>query len=255
MNLLVSSAIMENIISGLVGAIIAFFGSILLIKFNYKDLFAKTVSQDRIVWLKQMREYAENLFCFIKEHNDLISDEDKNNYFKLKTQILLRLNVEKCNNKDKKTAEQEIFELLSDGEYSDIKDNLEAQNEKDLIFLFRTMLKDEWEKVKCEARGYDSIFSKKTKYNKVFLTAFIIKSVIIIIGIIYFGMILDVYFVKYISLDYVKCFTRVFYLIIAGAFIANETVKTFILTRKKYIKKPNDGRNKIKDKKNKANQN
>lgn len=232
MNLLISSGIIGNVLSGVIGAIIAFLGSFLLLRFNYKDLFAKTVSQDRILWLKQMREYAEDLLCYIRNHYEKDQrDESGKNYFDYIDPILLRLNVETTDITSKNTIEQKIFNLLN-CDFTEIKTNLYDQSDKGLIYLFRRMLKDEWEKVKCEARGYDSILSYKTKYNKVFLTAIIIKWVVTLATIIFAGAFLDVYIVSEIDLPWLEHFLRGFYMILVLAFLINDIVKTIILSKK-----------------------
>ena len=45
-----------SFIGALAGAVIGFVGSWLLLKYNYKDLFAKTVSSNRMDWINKFRD-------------------------------------------------------------------------------------------------------------------------------------------------------------------------------------------------------
>lgn len=45
-----------GIISGLVGVFLGFIASLLTLRFSYKQLFAQTVSQNRMDWINNFRE-------------------------------------------------------------------------------------------------------------------------------------------------------------------------------------------------------
>lgn len=191
---LLDNNVTGEILSGVLGAIIAFIASFLLLRFNYKDLFAKTISQDRIVWLKQMREYAENLFHYVRNNNSKEQrDYNGKTYYDYVEPILLRLNL----SVDKESDEGKII-LLIKGDFKTIKDNLNSGNENDLLCLFRSMLKNEWEKVKCEAKGYEDV-SNKNRFGKINFSQCIIKCIVFVGLYAFIGLIIGFYLFSYID--------------------------------------------------------
>lgn len=161
---------MEGLLSGIVGAIIGFVGSVLALRFSYKNLFAKTVSSERILWLKDMRKFVDELIWYLK------SNEDKKDIAKYTSPIILRLNTKKDKDLIKK------LKKLEDDPNSEKADDLRAD--------FSQMFKYEWEKVKCEARGFNN-YIKYYKGNRwsIFLHYLITTSVYVVI-MVFIGILL-----------------------------------------------------------------
>lgn len=162
---------MEEIIIGLAGALIGFIGSMLLLRFNYKNLFAKTISSERVSWLKDMRELVDNLMSELAK-------EDKSNVNQYTSKIILRLNP---NN------DEDLINYLKEIEADPNEANID-----DIRHKFSVMFKEEWEKVKYEAKGI-SKFIKYSKDNRCIMllhgigVAITYVSIFVIIGLLIFN--------------------------------------------------------------------
>lgn len=128
-------------IAALVTAIVTLFIAARTKRFNYNQLFAQTVSQSRNVWLIQMREYISKMLAVAQTTKDLYE------YYKVRNEIMLRINLAEAYHIELK---QQIERL----------DNFIYFNESTItaicnriIEISRQMLKEEWEKVKKEAKG------------------------------------------------------------------------------------------------------
>lgn len=155
----------EAATQGLIGAVIAFCGVVLSTgisfivalgtkRYNYNQLFAETVSQSRNKWLNEMRSFISAMLAEVQNPFPASKNSDgteqqnatirTNKYWKARNQIILRLN---------------ITETLQDSLYREIL-KLDCVNNSDkeqtiqnIIALSQLLLKDEWEKVKKEAKG------------------------------------------------------------------------------------------------------
>jgi hypothetical protein len=179
---------MNNIISAILGGLIALVGSFILNKFNYSDLFAKTVSSERIKWIKDMRNTITDFIVFLKVHQ-----KSNNNYFdierfeQLKNFLLLRLNPK---------IDRNSFDHFI---RSNINKSYDERNTIDVDKLYKDcedMLKIEWEKVKCEAQGYN------LKSNKEGLIVNLNDKMKLFLNDILIG--LSIYLLFIISLDYIN---------------------------------------------------
>ena len=136
----------EIMLTAIGGAIIGFVASLLALRFNYKQLFAETVSKSRNVWLNEMRE---NISILLAESSVKF---DKNNpsfdivtYHKAKNQVLLRMN------------NSEPLHLMLTKEIKSL-DNCTDENsvrmcQENILTTAEQILKREWEHVKTEAKG------------------------------------------------------------------------------------------------------
>ena len=140
---------MDNFFQGFAGALIgAFIGSVgtfFTLRYNYRHLFAETVSQSRNRWLNELREHLSVLLF----ESPTDGNGGKNpKYHIAKYQVLLRLNpnepkhllltqliaqLEQCKCEEKETIKQAILKT--------------SEN----------ILKEEWARVKQEARGKENV--------------------------------------------------------------------------------------------------
>lgn len=140
---------MQEIMQGLIGAIIAFIGVVLSVsislfvslktnRYDYNRLFAKTVSESRNKWLNEMRDFISTMLAEVKEPTPTAK------YWKARYEILLRLNM----------TEELHKALANEIETLDCNNNRnKEQTITNIISLSQLILKDEWETVKKEARG------------------------------------------------------------------------------------------------------
>lgn len=115
-------------------------GYIFTKRHNKKVIFNQTVSERRNIWLNEMREYISEMLA----QADI--SQNKNNipmeYYKAKNQVLLRLNlIEPLH----KMLSQQIESLDNCENYQNTRDKI--------IEILQAILKEEWEKVKSEAKG------------------------------------------------------------------------------------------------------
>ena len=125
----------QEVFSGILGAILGAGITALTIRFNYRDLYARSISASRMEWINNFRECA----------NSTIYSAEK-----ARTKILTRINL------DTTKRGNEYNKALSD-----ILNNIDFKNpyidnepyEKALIELTRKILEPEWKRVKQEAGG------------------------------------------------------------------------------------------------------
>lgn len=136
---------MEEWIAGLIGAIIGalitFIVSILTLRFNYKQLFAQTVSQSRNQWLNEMRE---NISIMLAEACKCMNTYKSREYYIAQNQVLLRMN------------NREPLHLMLTQEIKKLESctvNTFRTCEANILAISEALLKREWELVKKEAKG------------------------------------------------------------------------------------------------------
>ena len=156
--------------SEVIAAIIALSGAILSIgislfislgtsRYNYNKLFAKTVSESRNKWLNEMRDFISTMLAEVKNPCPLGKDKDicknaecqlhstdtrTNKYWKARNEIMLRLNL---NEPLHLMLKNEILQL------DNSKDDKDDKTVEKIILISQSLLKEEWEKVKKEAKG------------------------------------------------------------------------------------------------------
>ncbi len=146
---------MSELLSALIGTIIGAIGSFLLLRFNYRQLFANVVSENRIEWMNSLRTNLSKFLAnaeILREipHPSTQSKDTAQQYFTLKCSmfearelVTTRLNLAK-------EQQHLLFVALKNLDYMD--DNFIAQREY-IEELARKILRPEWESVKNEAKG------------------------------------------------------------------------------------------------------
>ena len=139
---------MDSIISALIGAAVGFLIVLFTVRFNYKQLFAQTVSQNRMEWINSFRgEVSEIIDClkmpFDRRKEYVYAAE------KARAKLLTRLNMDlsKPGNENNKL----LSDCLNGIDFSSRK-SYDAEIEE-LLELTRKVLEHEWKRVKQEAKG------------------------------------------------------------------------------------------------------
>lgn len=120
-------------------------------KYDYHRLYAETVSQSRNKWLNEMRDFISTMLAEaenINSQNPNNSEPQTNyEYFKARNEILLRLNLKEEEHRLLKENIQMLDTAIFNcsGQFDCLK--------KNIITVSQKILKDEWEKVKKEAKG------------------------------------------------------------------------------------------------------
>ena len=131
----------SGLICTLVGVLIGFVSSILTLRFNYKQLFAQTVSQSRNLWLNEMRE---NISIMLAEACKCMNTYKSKEYYIAQNQVLLRMN------------NSEPLHLMLTHEIKKLEhctvDTFRIC-EENILAISEVLLKREWELVKKEAKG------------------------------------------------------------------------------------------------------
>ncbi len=128
---------------GFVGAIVGALFTVAVTKLNN---YNQSVSQCRNKWLNDMRENISKMLACKKALDDAENTEKKielkREYEYAKNQTLLRLNLSENKHILLKVAIEEL----------DLQDYSEETAQK-IAEISRSILKEEWEKVKYEAKG------------------------------------------------------------------------------------------------------
>ena len=153
--------------SEVIAAIIALSGAILSIvisliislwtrRYNYNQLFAETVSESRNKWLNEMRAFISTMLAEVKNHCSLGKGKEicknadcqfksantrTNEYWKARNEIMLRLNL------------NEPLHLMLKNEILQLDNGKDDKTIEKIILISQSLLKEEWEKVKKEAKG------------------------------------------------------------------------------------------------------
>lgn len=153
--------------SEVIAAIIALSGAILSVgisliislwtrRYNYNQLFAETVSESRNKWLNEMRGFISTMLAEVKIPCSLgkgkkicknaycqfkSADTRTKEYWKARNEIMLRLNL------------NEPLHLMLKNEILTLDNNNNKKTIENIISISQLLLKEEWEKVKKEAKG------------------------------------------------------------------------------------------------------
>lgn len=153
--------------SEVIAAIIALSGAILSIgisliislwtrRYNYNQLFAETVSKSRNKWLNEMRGFISTMLAEVKNSCSLgkgkeicknadyqfkSADTRTKEYWKARNEIMLRLNL------------NEPLHLMLKNEILQLDNGKDNKTIENIISISQLLLKEEWEKVKKEAKG------------------------------------------------------------------------------------------------------
>lgn len=150
----------ESLLYGFFGAVLGGIISFLTLRFNYKELYARTVSSNRMAWINKFREevaiIAATMKCGVNRIN-----EDKNmskivyDAEKARARLLTRINMNI--NKNGNEYNKVLSDILNDIDFSDTTH--ETQQRIDILLdISRKILETEWKRVKNEAGGkkYDT---------------------------------------------------------------------------------------------------
>lgn len=115
--------------------------SLLTRRYNYNQLFAETVSDSRNVWLNEMREYLSEMLAQADKAQNSYKPLE---YYRARNQVVLRLNLKESLHL-MLLQQIKILDNCTIASYPTTRDNI--------IEISQIILKEEWEKVKLEAKG------------------------------------------------------------------------------------------------------
>lgn len=146
-----------GLIGGLIGSLITLVIGLLTTRFSYNNLFADTVSKSRNNWINIWRDELSNFLaiadmlrhetttkkaCNEHEYIELLKE-----YHIAKNKIIMRLNLNE-------KRHQEVYLLINKIAYEESLGNDDYKVAKEaLMAVSRDLLKEEWERVKLEAKG------------------------------------------------------------------------------------------------------
>lgn len=154
---------MDGWFSGIIGAAIGFLASWLMLKYNYSQLFAQTVSSTREKWLCIFRENLAKFLACAERLNECPSNVHSMQEKGINNEVVcLRCELEKEKleaygmivsrlNMDE-SVHREFFYLLSECFSEKYICDFALKREK-LYNSARKLFKIEWERVKREAKG------------------------------------------------------------------------------------------------------
>lgn len=144
--------IIFTLIGAFIGAFATMFVGILSNRFSYKSLFAETISKSRNNWINIWRDEISN-FLAISDMLRFEKGKIDDNYIELmkeyhiaKNKIIMRLNMNE-------KRHQEVYLLINKIAYEEIDDEEYRVLKESLMAVTQDLLKNEWERVKLEARG------------------------------------------------------------------------------------------------------
>ena len=145
--------LLSGLIGAIVGALIVFITSILTLRFNYHQLFAETVSKNRMEWINVWREnISKFLSCAEILHTNVKTDDNKKELLEYEKELLeaRAMVITRLNTHEKDHIL--MYGALTQIDYSPSSSAFYAQQVA-IIELARKILKPEWERVKSEAKG------------------------------------------------------------------------------------------------------
>lgn len=122
---------------------ISFIVSLWTRRYNYNQLFAETVSESRNKWLNEMRDSISTMLAEAQFPNPKPRTFTKK-YWKARNEIVLRLNLTE-------PLHQALFNEIK--QLDCINNSNQEQTINNIITFSQEILKEEWEKVKSEAKG------------------------------------------------------------------------------------------------------
>ncbi len=149
-------------IGGIIGVVVGFLGSWLALKFNYKQLFADTVSKNRMEWINNFREELSIVLGTYRalhkkgesekpDHNKpvpKIKPADILKAERTRVKLLTRLNQDtaKASNEYNAIFAEKLNSIDFNGEYNKVLYD-------EIVDYSRKILEVEWRRVKKEAQG------------------------------------------------------------------------------------------------------
>lgn len=146
-----------GLIGGLIGSLITLVIGLLTTRFSYNNLFADTVSKSRNNWINTWRDELSKFLAIadmLRYENTTKKACNEHEYIELlkeyhiaKNKIIMRLNLNE-------KRHQEVYLLINKIAYEEPLCNDDYKVAKEaLMAVSRDLLKDEWERVKLEAKG------------------------------------------------------------------------------------------------------
>lgn len=146
-----------GLIGGLIGSLITLVIGLLTTRFSYNNLFADTVSKSRNNWINTWRDELSKFLAIadmLRHENTTKKACNENEYIELlkeyhiaKNKIIMRLNLNE-------KRHQEVYLLINKIAYEKSLGNDDYKVAKEaLMAVSRDLLKEEWERVKLEAKG------------------------------------------------------------------------------------------------------
>jgi hypothetical protein len=120
------------------------------------ELYAKTISAERIAWIKEMREFFAKLLTISETKPFNTTDVDLLDFYQMKNSILIRLNPQTSGYEN----DNLLRSMLQGKNFAEVK-----QSMSEIRRLAEIILKDEWDKIKIEA-GRDKLLVKSLKQSQ-----------------------------------------------------------------------------------------
>lgn len=140
----------EELLSGIFGAILGAGISFLTLRYNYRDLYARNISANRMEWINNFREEISIVIATLRSSPDIDSQGYVFEAEKARAKLLTRLNMDisKIGNEYNGV----MANTLESIDFSNIPSNSKCIAEN-LVDLSRKILEPEWQRVKKEAGG------------------------------------------------------------------------------------------------------
>ena len=146
-----------GLIGGLIGSLITLVIGLLTTRFSYNNLFADTISKSRNNWINTWRDELSNFLAIadmLRHENTTKKACNEYEYIELlkeyhiaKNKIIMRLNLNE-------KRHQEVYLLINKIAYEkSLGDDDYKVAKEALMAVSRDLLKEEWERVKLEAKG------------------------------------------------------------------------------------------------------
>ena len=133
---------MSEVIAAAIAGAFAFVAGLLVNSQGKSQFFSTTVSGERMVWIKDIRELCAQLCAVCEQYDaDSLPAEQYAVFLKARNGILIRLDPVGWY-----TTDDELIELLKEPDFGKVKANLPRVRE-----ILMTIIKTEWDKVKIEA--------------------------------------------------------------------------------------------------------
>ena len=145
-----------GLVSVVVASVISLIVNILMNRQNQRKTYTEIASNDRIAWIKTMREKGEALLAICDCYDEL-NETTSREFHELRNGILLHLTPQALNYE----TDMRVREMLAKKDFHEIKARAEELREA-LVLL----CKAQWDTVKAEA-GRDRRMKKKFEENEI----------------------------------------------------------------------------------------
>ena len=145
-----------GLVSVVVASVISLIVNIIMNRQARRATYTEIASNDRIAWIKTMREKGEKLLA-ICDCFDTLDEQTNREFHELKNGILLRLNPKDTDYE----LDRQVQAILENKSFAEVKAR-SGELREHLVRLF----KGQWDTVKSEA-GRDKSMKKKIEKNEV----------------------------------------------------------------------------------------